>query len=154
MAGLSIKSLVLGFVAGAIATVTAHELIVLGLAETGYLADRIPWRTEAVSVGPLAGQGIPQIASDTFWGGLWGSIFAMILGNPPEGRLTFKGAFLGLAGAAILGMFILKPLLTGQDVLFFGGDANSLWPVLVILAGFGAATGWLYGFLTSGCRLP
>ena len=153
MAGISFKSLALGFVAGAIATVTAHELIALALQENG-LFSRVPWPMDPIAQGPLAAHGVPQIVSDTFWGGLWGIIFAMILGNPPQGALTIRGAFLGLVGPAILGVFILKPLLTGEQALFFGGDVNILWPVLVILAGFGAATGWLYGFLTSGCRLP
>ena len=153
MAGLSIKSLLLGFVAGAIATLTAHELIALGLQETG-LFTRTPWPMDPVTRGPLAAHGIPQIASDTVWGGLWGIVFAMILGNPPKGALTFKGAFLGMLGPAILGVFILRPLLTGEQALFFGGNVDILWPILVILAGFGAATAWLYGFFISGCRLP
>jgi hypothetical protein len=38
--------------------------------------------------------------------------------------------------------------------MLFGGDLGLVGSVLLILAGFGAATAWLYGFLASGCRLP
>ena len=46
-------------------------------------------------------------------------------------------------------MFILVPLITGRFPLFFGGDPKLLVSVLLILAGWGLATGWLYGFLAS-----
>jgi hypothetical protein len=153
MAGTSFKSLTLGFIAGAIATVTVHELISYALLQQG-LFGRVPWSLDPVAVGPLADLGIPQIASDMFWGGIWGAIFALIWGDPPQGALSFKGAALGIVGPAIIGVFTLVPLLTSKFPLFFGGEVDMIWPVLVILAGFGAATGWLYGFLTSGCRLP
>ena len=97
---------------------------------------------------------IPQIASDALWGGLWGVIFALILGDVPKGSMTFKGILLGMIGPALIGIFILVPLLTGRIPLFLGGDGNLIGSVLLITAGFGAATAWLYGFMTSGCRLP
>lgn len=153
MAGTSFKSLMLGFIAGVIATVTVHELISYALLQQG-LFPRVPWSMEPVALGPLANLGIPHIVSDMFWGGVWGAVFALIWGNPPQGPLTIKGALLGIIGPAIIGVFTLVPLLTAKFPLFFGGDISMIWPVLVILAGFGAATGWLYGFLTSGCRLP
>lgn len=148
MNGTSFKNIVLGFIAGAIATVTVHELICYYFYTTG-LFPRQPWPTE-----PAAMTGIPQFVSDMAWGGVWGSIFALILGNEPRGSMTLRGAFLGILLPAVLGVFILVPLLTGRFPLFFGGDITMIWPVVVILAGFGAATAWLYGFMSSGCRLP
>jgi hypothetical protein len=140
--------LILGFIAGAIATVTVHEAINYGLLHAG-LFPRVPWSME-----PVPGIGIPRIASDAAWGGLWGVIFALILGDVPKGSMTLKGIILGILGPALVGVFILVPILTSKFPLFFNGDLHMIGPVLLILAGFGAATAWLYGFMTSGFRLP
>jgi hypothetical protein len=143
MADLSFKNLLMGFVAGAIAVVTAHEIINFLLLQAG-LFPRVPW-----SMAPAAGTGVPQIVSDMFWGGLWGVLFAMIQERIPGGSLPVKGLIFGSVGPALIGVFILVPLITGRFPLFFGGDPKLIISVLLILAGFGAAMGWLYGFLTS-----
>lgn len=148
MSGTSFKSIIFGFIAGAIATVTVHEAINYGLLQAG-IFPRVPWSME-----PVPGFGIPQIVSDAAWGGLWGVIFALILGDVPKGSMTLKGIILGILGPALVGVFILVPILTSKFPLFFNGDTNMIGSVLLILAGFGAATAWLYGFMTSGFRLP
>lgn len=147
MEGTSFKNILLGFIAGAIATVTVHEAINWVLLQNG-LFPRVPW-----SMQPSYMVGIPQIGSDMFWGGVWGSVFALILGDAPSGSLTLRGALLGIIGPALVGVFTLVPLLTVRFPPFFGGDINMIWPVLLILAGFGAATAWLYGLFSYG-RLP
>jgi hypothetical protein len=138
---MSFKSLALGFIAGAIAVATAHEIINYILLQAG-LFPRVPWSTE-----PAAMTGVPQIAADMFWGGVWGIIFVLLYGVIPGGGPTIKGLIFGIIGPAILGVFILVPLITGRFPLFFGGDPKLLGSVLLILAGFGAAMGWLYGFM-------
>ena len=138
---LSPKHLLLGFIAGAIATVTAHEIINFVLLQAGVFP-RVPW-----SMKPAAMTGVPQIVSDMFWGGAWGALFAAIQASLPGEGLTLKGLLFGIVGPALLGVFILLPLLTGRFPLFFGGDVKLLGSVLLILAGFGAATGWIYGAL-------
>jgi hypothetical protein len=149
MAGTSLKSIIYGFIAGAIAVVTVHELINYGLLQAG-IFPRHPWNmTDHAAV-----TGIPQLASDMLWGGLWGVIFALILGDVPQGSMTLKGALLGILGPALVGVFVLVPQMTGRFPMFFGGDLGLVGSVLLILAGFGAATAWLYGFMTSGFRLP
>ena len=153
MLGTSFKNLILGFIAGAIATVTIHELINYVLLQQG-LFPRVPWSMEPVAAGPLAGMGIPQIASDAFWGGLWGIVFALILGDKPMGSMTLKGAVMGMILPAFFGVFLLVPLITGRFPPFFGGDFSMMLPALLILAGFGSVTAWLYGFFSSGFRIP
>jgi len=135
-----LRRLALGFAAGAIAVVTAHEIIDYILYATG-IFPRVPW-----SMAPAALTGVPQIVSDIFWGGLWGVLFALLGDKIPGANLTVKGLIFGIVGPAIVGVFILVPLLTGRFPLFFGGDVKLLGSVLLILAGFGAAMGWLYGF--------
>lgn len=147
MKGTSFKSLVLGIIAGAIAVVTAHELIVLWLNNSG-LTTRVPWSME-----PSALSGLPQIAVDAAWGGLWGAIFAIVLGGLPEGSMTLRGAVLGLFGPGILGGLIIVPLINGAQP-FYGNDIEQIRQIVLPAIGFGSVTAWLYGFLTSGGRLP
>jgi len=138
---ISVKSLVLGFIAGAIAVATAHEIIDFILLKAG-IFPRVPWSME-----PSAVTGVPQIISDMFWGGVWGILFVLLYGVIPGGGPTVKGLIFGIIGPAILGVFILVPLITGRFPLFFGFDPALVGSVLLILAGFGAAMGWLYGFM-------
>lgn len=154
MDGVSLKNIILGFVAGALATVTIHEVIKHFLVQAGYLPpELVPWSLELIKTGPLAPFDIPSLGNDAFWGGLWGSVFALILGNAPVGSMTLRGAILGLLGPALIGKFTLVPYIKGEP-LFMGGDVTLIGSVLLILLGFGAVTAWLYGFLASGCRLP
>jgi hypothetical protein len=139
----SLKHLALGFVAGAIAVVTVHDLIRYILYAMG-LFPLAPW-----SMRPSAVTGVPQVVSDMFWGGLWGALFVLLLGMIPGGSLPVQGLIFGIVAPAILGVFILVPLITGRFPLFFAGDPKPLISVLLILAGWGLATGWLYGFLVS-----
>lgn len=152
MEGTSFKAIVLGFIAGAIATATVHEAINWVLLQQG-IFPRIPWDMEPITTGPLAEYQIPKLVSAMFWGGVWGSVFAIILGNAPTGSMTLKGILLGIIGPAVIGVFVLVPLITGRFPLFFDGDPNMIGSVLLILAGYGAVTAWLYGLFSYG-RLP
>lgn len=145
--GSVLKSLLLGFIAGAIAMVTVHELISQWLYIHEYTT-RISWSME-----PSTLTGYPQIATDAVLGGVWGALFALILGAVPRGSMTLRGALLGLIGPGVLGALVLMPLVKGEP-LFLNQDINLIWPFLVTATGFGAVTAWLYGFLSSGCRLP
>lgn len=145
--GSVLKSLLLGFIAGAIAMVTVHELISQWLYIHEYTT-RISWSME-----PSTLTGYPQIATDAVLGGVWGALFALILGAVPRGSMTLRGALLGLIGPGVLGALVLMPLVKGEP-LFLNQDINLIWPFLVTATGFGAVTAWLYGFLSSRCRLP
>ena len=148
-----IKSIVLGFIAGAIATLTVHEFIswIFNTYWTGW--PRQSWNFAPVSSAMFPDIVVPQLVSDAFWGGMWGSLFGLVLGPRPQGALTLRGIVLGLVGPALIGVFLAVPFLTGRFEPFFGGDASKIIPVLFILGGFGAATAWLYGLFRYG-RLP
>jgi len=144
-----LKAMVLGFIAGAIATVTVHEIVSFIFTNpalwTGW--ERVSWDMTPNDYG------VPKIASATFWGGLWGALFPVIFGTLPKGPLTFKGLLYGLIGPALIGVFLAVPLLTHRTPVFLDGQASLVVPVLVILGCFGAALGWLYG-LFAYKRLP
>jgi hypothetical protein len=141
--GVSLKSLAIGFLAGAIAVVTAHEVVDFILLKAGVFP-RVPWSMESAAM-----TGVPQIVSDAFWGGVWGVLFVLLYSFIPGASSTLKGLIFGILGPAIVGVFILVPLVTGRFPLFFGFDPLLIESVLLILASFGAAMGWLYGFLVS-----
>ena len=145
-----LKKIVLGFIAGAIATVTVHEIISALFHNPGIWTG---WPRPSWNMDPAEMTGIPQIVSDMFWGGLWGSLFGLILGDRPHGSTTLKGILMGLIGPALIGVFLVIPFFTGRFPMFFGGESSKIIPVLVILAGFGAATAWLYGMFQYG-HLP
>jgi hypothetical protein len=145
--GRTLAGVLLGFIAGVLAFASAHELLSQCLFNNGYTS-RAPWPMEA---SPLTN--LPQIVTDAGVGGLWGALFALILGNPPKGAMTVRGAILGLFGPGFLGTLIALPLIRGEPVLV-NNDVSSIWPVLLLGAVFGAVATWLYGFFTSGCRLP
>ena len=132
------NKIVIGFIAGAIAVVTAHEAINYVLLLQG-LFPRKPWSME-----PSALTGVPQIVSDMFWGGAWGSVFALVMDRRAS---LLNGVLFGVLGPALLGVFIAVPLLTGRFPMFFGGDAKLIGSVMLILAGWGAATAMFYGFM-------
>lgn len=138
---LSATTLLLGFVAGAIAVVTAHEIINYILLKLG-MFPRVPWSLESAAV-----TGVPQIISDAFWGGVWGIVFAALYAMLPGDGPTLKGLIFGVIGPALLGVFILVPLLTGRFPMFFGGDLKMIISVLLILSGFGAAMGYIFSKL-------
>ena len=81
------------------------------------------------------------------WGGVWGVLCVLIDPFIPGGSATIKGLVFGIVAPAILGVLILLPLITGRFPLFFDFDLQLIVSVLLILGGFGAAMGWLYGFL-------
>lgn len=143
----ALKGIVLGFIAGAIATLTIHEFVSWLFVNfwTGW--DRVSWNMEPVGNVMYPDFTVPKIVSDAFWGGAWGALFALILGPKPKGMMTIQGAILGIFFPAFIGVFLLVPFLTGRFEPFFGGDASKIIPVLCILAAWGAVTAWLYGFL-------
>jgi len=150
MEGTSLKALIFGFIAGAIATLTVHELIKSAFFDAGVIP-LPPWNMDAIDTGPFAGV-LPKIASATFWGGVWGSILAMIFGNAPTGSMTLRGLAFGITGPALIGVFLLVPLLKGGEP-FLGGNVPAIGAVLCILAGGGVVTAWLYVLFSYG-RLP
>ena len=85
--GFSIRNLLFGFIAGAIAVVVVHQSVVYALVATGMLpATSIPWNLKPY--GPL---GVPTVVNTMFWGGLWGALFGVIWDKLPGGAMWLRG---------------------------------------------------------------
>lgn len=141
-------SLVLGFIAAGIAVLTVHQAIVYGLVGAKFLPPTSqPWSTAAIA--PF---GIPKILNDVFWGGLWGALFAAIWPKIPGGSMWLRGLLYGLM-IAVVSNWILLPFIRGtllsmpRQVFFAGFDPTRMAATLLILGGFGLATGLIYGLL-------
>ena len=145
---LSPTALLLGFVAAAIAVLTVHQSIVYVLAA----AKMLPATSQAWSMASIAPFGIPKIANDVFWGGLWGALFAMVWPKIPGGAMWLRGLIFGLL-VALLSNWILVPFVKGTllkfpNQAFFGGfDSTRMLATLLILGGFGLTTGLIYGIM-------
>jgi len=153
----ALKSIVLGFIAGAIAAATAQEAISWIFVHywTGWNA--MPWSTEPVPSLLVPTLDLPWIVGTTITGGLWGALFGLILGWKPQGMMTIRGAILGLFGPALISTFIVIPYLANRPSPLMIDNNNfnvsEIVPILCICAGFGAVAAWLYGLFSWG-RLP
>ncbi len=137
---MNAKKAVFGFVAGALAVLVFHQLMVLVLHLMGYIPN-FPW-----SLRPIAPFGVPAIINQMFWGGLWGVGFAFLASRIPLASDVAKGTLYGVLGPWLLGNGILVPLFKGGPYLF------GLMPMRMIIgaligAAFGAGVGLLWSAL-------
>lgn len=132
----ALKGSLIGFLAAAIAVVVAHEVILFFLNAASILPVK-PWSMEPV--GPYQ---VPKIVNSIFWGGLWGVVYVFVQPYLPGAHAWERGLIFGIL-IALVSNFTLLALVKGQP-LFMGYDGTRIVAVLVILAGFGAATGILY----------
>ena len=107
-AHVSPATLVLAFIAGALAVPVFHQILLLVL----YVAKIVPFAP--FNWTPTKPFGIPDIISISFWGGVWGVIFALTV------RRWFSGTAYWIAAAVIGGvvltlvfMFMVWPLKIG-----------------------------------------
>lgn len=139
--GFSIRNLLFGFIAGAIAVVVVHQSVVYALVATGMLpATSIPWNWKPY--GPL---GVPTVVNTMFWGGLWGALFGVIWDKLPGGAMWLRGLIYGLI-IVVVSNWTLLPLIrahvfgvtnAAQIALFSGGDPKRMLNTVLIQMGFG-----------------
>ncbi len=106
--GSLIKSLVLGFIAGAIAYVTVHEAINYWLMTQGY-STYVPWPTD-----PRFCRARRRLLSIRF-GVASGARFSRSSWAWCPGSMTVRGALLGLIGTAVIGTLVAIPLIRGEQ---------------------------------------
>lgn len=156
------KNPLLGFIAGALAVVTAHQGIIFLLAKYGFTIHTglgvgekftfgLPSSTQTWSFAPYGPLGVPTIVNQMFWGGLWGALYALIHDKVPGTMDWLKGVIYGLI-ITVISNWTLLPLIRralgvtnpGQTALFSGGDPNRMISVALILSGFGLACALIY----------
>src|SRR5260370_8641068 len=106
---LSPASLAIAFAAGFLAVLTFYEALFLLL----YVGGVIP--VPPFSMKPMPPFGVPEVLSQSFWGGVWGMVFLLIVPR------FFSGTGYWVASAVICGIaltlvyiFVVVPLKTGS----------------------------------------
>jgi hypothetical protein len=117
---MPLRWLVLGFVAGFVATLIFHQGLWYLLNQVGVVAaDRPAWPLE-----PIPPFGVPSVLSKAFWGGLWGLALTPILGHL-TGLSYWAAWILGGALALTLVAFLVVPPIKGEAM-------PPIWPRFAI----------------------
>ena len=132
--------LLLGFVAGALATLTFHQITIWLLTTAGAI------QGNPYSVRPIPPFGVPQFVNIAFWGGLWGCVFALIADRFPRNwPLWLAGFVFGAIAPTLVGWFVVAPI-KGQPVAQ-GFNPARMWAGPVINGMFGLGTAVFYDLL-------
>jgi hypothetical protein len=126
----SMTALVMAFIAGVVAVPVFHQIL-LGLL---HMAGIVPFAPFDWS--PTKPFGVPSVVSISFWGGVWGVVFALTV------RRWFDGVAYWIASAVIGGvaltlvfMFVVVPLKSGGlpadmvGLFIIGFLLNAAWGI-------------------------
>ena len=132
--------LLLGFIAGALAVLTFHQITVWVLTAAGAIQGN-PYSTR-----PIPPLGVPQFLNQAFWGGLWGCVFALIADRFPHNwPLWLAGVLFGAIAPTLVGWFVVAPL-QGQPVAQ-GFNPARMWAGPLINGVYGLGTALIYEIL-------
>ena len=134
----TLKVVLFGFIAGALAVPLFHQLASLGLWAT------IPGRGFPYNMRPNP-WGVPAVVNLAFWGGVWGIVFALVQRSFPRGVMYLVLALLfGAILPTAFSWYVLSPMRGRGFAAFsiYGPILNGIW---------GLGTGILYA-LMSGRR--
>ncbi|UPY36793.1 hypothetical protein [Sediminicoccus sp. KRV36] len=138
------KTLLFGFLCGAISVIAFHQTTQLLL---HYHAAKLPilieWFGQApqpYNFAPVAPWGVPAIASQAFWGGLWGVLLAILIRYLPFDDLPFGFIFgaLALTATAVTLVAQLKDL-----PLYASGNQQTLLRIAFLNGAWGFGTAFL-----------
>jgi hypothetical protein len=101
-----LKLLLLGFVAGFLATLLFHQSLWFLFNQLGVIPPSQPaWPLDAVP--PL---GVPSVISKAFWGGLWGAGLALLLGPLSGPAYWSSWIILGAVILTTVAFFVVIPI--------------------------------------------
>ena len=135
-----IRSVLIGFVAGFFAVLLFHQ----GLLSVFYALGIVSFK--AFSFKPTLPFGVPVVLSSSFWGGIWGILFAISIARFLRGVNYWVASILG--GAFILSFvagFVVAPL-KGMPVAF-GYNIQVICMVLLLNGAWGFGTALFYRLL-------
>ena len=129
------RSLVSGFIAGALAVLIFHQGA-LGVLHLYGLAPRAPY-----SFAPTAPFGIPVLWSLAFWGGIWGIVLAASLARLRGVSFIVAATLFGAILPTLVAWFVVAPL-KGQPVAAgWAPAAMMIGPIVNAAWGFGTGLG-------------
>src|SRR5687768_29560 len=99
------RKLIFGFLAGAGAVLLFHQPVLAVLTHIGFA------KAATYSLTATAPLGVPQVISLSFWGGVWGVIYAAIEHRFPRGGRYWLCAFaFGAVLPTLVAWFVVAPL--------------------------------------------
>ena len=119
------RRLLLGFVAGFVATLVFHQ-IALAILHYVHWIDRAAW-----SMKPVPPWGVPAVISLAFWGGVWGAVMIAILAK--SRNLLLASTLFGAVLPTLVAALIIQPLIKHQPLphswklLVVGLIINGAW---------------------------
>ena len=138
---INTRRLMLGFVAGFLAVLVFHQPV-LGLLHVIGLTAGTPY-----SFRPLPPFNVPAVLSASFWGGVWGIVFALVHHRFPRGSAYWVAAFLfGAVFPTLVAWFVVMPMK--------GMPAGNGWQPASMLTGFLVNGAWGIGTAFFLHRLP
>lgn len=137
------RKLIVGFVAGFIAVLLFHQPALALLTQLGVA------KAATYSLSATAPFGVPQVVSLSFWGGVWGALFALVEHRVPPGARYWVYAFLfGAILPTLVAWFVVAPI-KGQAIAG-GWQASRMFTGFVINGAWGLGNALL---LALGLRL-
>ncbi len=110
------KLLILGFVAGFLATILFHQGLWWVFNQTGVIPpDRPAW-----PIDPVPPFGVPSVIAMAFWGGLWGAGLTLVLGELTGAAYWTSWIVVGAVALTVVAFFVVLPI-KGEAI-------PSLWP--------------------------
>lgn len=95
----------LAFVAGVLAVPLFHQPMLVLLHAVG-VTPAAPY-----AMRPLPPFGVPQVVSQSFWGGVWGVVFALVAPRFPRGPGYWAAAALfGAFALSLVAWFVVAPI--------------------------------------------
>ena len=114
-----------GFIAGFVATITFHQLMLMLLNELGLTPRR------AFVIAPIDPFGVPTILSTAFWGGLWGVVLTFVIQEKySAARYWFSALLFGTFAPTLVNWFVVSPL---KNVPVAGGWRISTMATTVLV---------------------
>jgi hypothetical protein len=127
---LSPTTLAIALVAGVLAVPVFHQILFLVF----YLVGVIP--VAPFSMKPTAPFGVPEVISSSFWGGVWGIVFVLLLPRFFCGTSYWLvSAITGGVVLTLVYMFVVVPLKTGAmlpdmvGLFIVGFLLNAAWGI-------------------------
>jgi hypothetical protein len=132
MSGSVWRTIVAGFIAGALSVLVFHQLGFYFAAELGF------GRPNLYNMRPVPPWGVPTIVSQAFWGGLWGSVGAFIVTRLP-GILGGALGWILFAITLVLAVnwFVVPPIKGGPIGGGWRLPGVAVVPIVYALWGFG-----------------
>jgi hypothetical protein len=134
------RDVLVGFVAGALAVLIFHQIVVLLLGFVG-MARGAPW-----SFAAMPPFGVPRLINSMFWGGLWGIVYALIADRlPRQWPLWLAGFVFGLVGPVLVGWTIVAAI--KGNALFAGFVPMRMLTSILINGAFGIGVALIFAWL-------